>query len=100
MYARTSWMLWSIQDHISTLVRYLTAGSNGGKSPKLVGLRKDDKLPTESPKNQPRGTFQGSEILRPYMIYKYCLSMYLTLFFFKLEHQFIYLYWWQFRPIR
>ncbi|KAL9992055.1 hypothetical protein Hdeb2414_s1237g00994801 [Helianthus debilis subsp. tardiflorus] len=39
----------------------------------------------ESPKNQPIGTFQGNEILRPYMIYKNCLSMYLTLFFLNLN---------------
>ena len=46
-------VLWSIHDHISTLATDSGAGSNGGKSPKA-----DDK-PTESPKVQARGIFQG-----------------------------------------
>ncbi|KAJ9568474.1 hypothetical protein OSB04_004440 [Centaurea solstitialis] len=52
-------VLWSIHDHISTLATDSGAtkspGSNGGKSPKA-----DDK-PTESPKIQARGIFQGHE---------------------------------------
>ncbi|KVI05888.1 WD40 repeat-containing protein [Cynara cardunculus var. scolymus] len=52
-------VLWSIHDHISTLATDSGAtkspGSNGGKSPKA------DEKPTESPKIQARGIFQGHE---------------------------------------
>lgn len=52
-------VLWSIQDHISTLATDSGAtkspGSNGGKSPKT-----EDKV-TESPKIKARGIFQGHQ---------------------------------------
>ncbi|KAK1422511.1 hypothetical protein QVD17_25686 [Tagetes erecta] len=51
-------VLWSIQDHISTLATDTGAGSNDGKSPKSGG--NDDK-PTESPKIQARGIYQGHQ---------------------------------------
>ncbi|KAM0031976.1 putative transcription factor WD40-like family [Helianthus debilis subsp. tardiflorus] len=51
-------VLWSIHDHISTLATDSGAGSNGGKSPK-AGI--DDKPPSENPKIQARGIFQGHE---------------------------------------
>lgn len=63
-------VLWSIHDHISTLA----TDSNGGKSPKDG----DDNKPTESPKVQARGIFQGHQDTVEDV--QFCPSRYLTRF--------------------